>query len=183
MVRVPITTKLTIMVGDRSERTVSTLTRKTCLNGEDYNIYPLTQSTNIKKIKSTLIEPMLDIVVLLMQQTPISNITVLGDDGYLFSETYNNSTVAEVDYNTNYNAIVYTNVEKMIASEYMKLFYNSTFRTTLLSSSVDGRGGMGEDYLNIHYSAPFVWKCLPSKVESGIKLLRVYRCVRLSKYL
>ena len=55
----------------------------------------------------------------------------------------------------------------MIASEYMKLFYNSTFRTTLLSSSVDGRGGMGEDYLTYPLQR-FVWKCLPSKVESGI---------------
>lgn len=176
-----LTIKFSLMVdvgnADRSESNADVArnapllhyTQDRMVNGEDYNIYPLTQSTNIKKLKAVnrTYAGHSRFINATDPTGSISNITVLGDDGYLFSETYNNSTVAEVDYNTNYNAIVYTNVEKMIASEYMKLFYNSTFRTTLLSSSVDGRGGMGEDYLTYPLQR-FVWKCLPSKVESGI---------------
>ena len=71
----------------------------------------------------------------------------------------------------------------MIASEYTNC-PGSALITSLLSSSVDGRGGMGEDYLTYPLQR-FVWKCLPSKVESCVWCFYKYivTSIRLSKYL
>ena len=64
MVKYQLTIKFSLMVdvgnADRSESNADVArnapllhyTQDRMVNGEDYNIYPLTQSTNIKKIKS-----------------------------------------------------------------------------------------------------------------------------------
>ena len=104
-----LTIKFSLMVdvgnADRSESNADVASMRPCyytqdrmVNGEDYNIYPLTQSTNIKKLKAVnrTYAGHSRFINATDPTGSISNITVLGDDGYLFSETYNNSTVAEV---------------------------------------------------------------------------------------
>lgn len=143
-------------------------TQDRMVNGEDYNIYPPTQSPNIKKLKSVnrTYAGHSRYVNATDPTGSISNITVLGDDGYIYSEKYNITMTTDIDFNTNYDALVYSSIEKMINSPYTHLFFNSTVRTTLLSESHENRGGVGATGLTFTPNR-LIWRTLPNKAEGS----------------
>lgn len=140
-------------------------TQNRMVNGEDYNIFPTTQSNTILKNK-TVNRTYAGHSRFIKAHDPtgsISTVNVFGDDGYLFKEERKSFDRFTIDYNTNYKALVYSHIEPLIDNDYLRLFYYHNHRNVLLSNPIDGLGGMGEDYLT-YPTQRYVWRTLPNQL-------------------
>ena len=137
-------------------------TQDRMINGEDYNVFPLTQSNLIRKIKSVnrthaghsryidITDP----------TGAHSNVTVVGDDAYLYKTYGLNSEAVTIETNTNYPALVRNQLEPMLSVYGLSNFYYHEYRSLILSDEFDDLGGYGPDFLTFP-DRKYVWKTLP----------------------
>lgn len=143
-------------------------TQDRMINGEDYNVFPLTQSNLVRKVKAVnrthaghsryidITDP----------TGAHSNTTVIGDDAYLYKDYGLNSDVFSIENNTNFPATVRTRVEPLISSYGLDNYYYHDIRSVILSEDIDNLGGYGHDFL-IFPDKKYVWKTLPMNQYSN----------------
>lgn len=144
-------------------------TQDRMVNGEDYNVYPLTQSTIIKKIK-TVNRTYAGHSRYIKSHDPtgsISSVNVFGGDGYIYKENSETYSSHRIDYNTNYSSLVYSHIEPIIDNDYFRLFYYHNLRNVLLSDQIDNIGGEGSDYLTFP-SERIEWVALPDQQYGNV---------------
>ncbi|ASV44254.1 hypothetical protein PBI_SCTP2_239 [Salicola phage SCTP-2] len=141
---------------------LSYYTQDRMINGEDYNIYPITQSNVIRKIKSVNrthagYSRYIDITD---PTGSHSNITVIGEDGYIFKDNFFKTLSQRIESNTNYDAIIKSKIEPLLKDYGFENFYYHDVRQTILSDELDNLGGYGSDYFQYEQER-YVWKSLP----------------------
>lgn len=142
-------------------------TQNRMVNGEDYNVFPQTQSNIVLKNK-TVNRTYAGHSRFIKAHDPtgsISTINVFGSDGYIFKEERMNLNNITIDYNTNYSTIAYSHIEPLIENDFLQLFYYHNLRGVLLSNPMDNKGGLGEDYLT-YPTQQYVWRTLPNQLFS-----------------
>lgn len=151
----------------RTNAPLSYYTQDRMVNGEDYNVYPITQTNLIRKIKTVNRthaghSRFIDI------QDPTgahSNINVMGDDGYIIKEPMYKSQLLELQYNTNYSSLVYSHIENLLNSYNFRMFYYHDLRRYILDDSTE-IGGHGSEFLSIDANK-IIWKTLPNNNTSN----------------
>lgn len=137
-------------------------TQDRMINGEDYNVFPLTQSNLVRKVKAVnrthaghsryidITDP----------TGAHSNTTVVGDDAYMYKDYGLNSDGFKIESNTNYASLVRTRIEPLLNSYGIDNYYFHDIRSVILSEQIDNLGGYGSDYLS-YDNGRYVWKTLP----------------------
>ena len=147
----------------RTNAPLSYYTQDRMVNGEDYNVYPITQTNLIKKIKTVNRthaghSRFIDI------HDPTgthSNVNVMGDDGYIIMKDDYKSSEAPIQYNTNYKSLVYTHIEKLISGYNFKMYYYHELRKNILNDSK-----YGKDFLSAKKDT-VKWVSLPNNSTSN----------------
>lgn len=130
-------------------------TQDRMINGEDYNVYPTTQTNIIKKLKSVNRthaghSRYIDV------SDPTgshSNVTVFGGDGYLYHERQNKTSSEYLSDNTNYNTMVYSHIEQLMNTYEFNMFYYSLYRQEILKDQ--------DDFLTAPTNR-YEWRTLPT---------------------
>jgi len=137
------------------------------INGEDYNVFPLTQSNLVRKVKAVnrthaghsryidITDP----------TGSHSNTTVVGDDAYMYKDYGLNSDGFKIESNTNYSSLVRTRIEPLLNSYGIDNYYFHEYRSVILSEAIDNLGGYGSEYLTFD-SGRYIWKTLPMNMYS-----------------
>lgn len=143
-------------------------TQDRMINGEDYNVFPLTQSNLVRKVKAVnrthaghsryidIIDP----------TGAHSNITVVGDDAYLYKDYGLVSDSFKIQSNTNYASLVRTRIEPLTSGYGLDNFFYHDVRETMLSEDIDNLGGFGSDFLTFANNR-YIWKALPMNQYSN----------------
>lgn len=141
----------------------SIYTQDRMINGEDYNVFPLTQTNLVRKIKSVnrthaghsryidITDP----------TGSHSNVSVIGDDAYLYKDYGLTSNTVRIQNNTNFSAIVRAQVEPLLGSYGLDNFFYHDVRRVALSEALDNLGGFGSDFFTIE-ARRYIWKSLPT---------------------
>lgn len=143
-------------------------TQDRMINGEDYNVFPLTQTNLIRKIKAVnrthaghsryidITDP----------TSAHSNVTVVGDDAYMYKNYGLNSRTLSIENNTNYPALVRNDLEPLLNVYGLSNFFYHEYRSYILSDELDGVGGYGPEFLTFP-NGKYVWKTLPKNRYSN----------------
>ena len=142
---------------------LSFYTQDRMINGEDYNIYPLTQTNLIRKNKAVnrthaghsryidITDP----------TGAHSNVTVVGEDAFMYKENILNSDFEIIETNTNLDSVIRTKLEPLMKDYGFSNFYYHTYRKTVLSDPQDQLGGQGNDFFT-YPNERYMWKPLPN---------------------
>lgn len=135
------------------------------VNGVDYNTYPITKTSLIKKLKTVnrTYAGHSRYIDINDPTGSLSNLNIVGDDGLLFKEDSYITSSETISNNTNYHSMIYQHIEKILSHDYFKIFYNDKYRKTILSDV--SNGGKGNQYWS-YPTGRYVWKTLPNKTEA-----------------
>lgn len=143
-------------------------TQDRMINGEDYNVFPLTQTNLIRKIKAVnrthaghsryidITDP----------TGAHSNVTVVGDDAYMYKNYGLNSETVSIENNTNYPALVRNELEPLLSVYGLANFFYHEYRSCILADEYEDVGGLGPDFLTFP-NGKYAWKTLPKNRYSN----------------